>query len=333
MRQAVDGPALFAILAAPHAECVRDPGITCDARYDVQQGGFEIPGRAAPHERHRAGHDGRQSRAGCRARRCEAKSHSRAVCRFAGASSAAGPRHGGVPRESDGRLQPPVRSRQGRAAAPGASAPSATFHRAPSHDRGPHLADRVWRSRRVTDRARRGARSAAGWRREPGRRLARERGGKRRRARSAWQPVNTARSFLLRKLRGTLGADEGAPMPSGGAPLTATEIALVAAWIAGGAPGRARSRCPRAPTPASYTEPPPLPTAPAATSRARGALLQPGRSRRDASGTGATAVDVPIRKIEGRPQPPATHHFACLVPERCHATATGRGSRIDNLRA
>lgn len=49
-------------------------------------------------------------------------------------------------------------------------------------------------------------------------------------------PGNPGNSFLIDKLRGTLGSTEGERMPRGLAPLPAREIALVEAWIAAGAP-------------------------------------------------------------------------------------------------
>jgi hypothetical protein len=52
-------------------------------------------------------------------------------------------------------------------------------------------------------------------------------------------PGDPDRSFLLRKLAGTLGAGEGAPMPFGGSHLPAGSIDLVRRWIAAGAPADA----------------------------------------------------------------------------------------------
>ena len=48
-------------------------------------------------------------------------------------------------------------------------------------------------------------------------------------------PGDPTNSFLLRKLTGALGGAEGAPMPFGGAPLSASSIDLVRRWIAAGA--------------------------------------------------------------------------------------------------
>ena len=52
-------------------------------------------------------------------------------------------------------------------------------------------------------------------------------------------PGDPDRSFLLRKLEGTLAPDEGQPMPRVGSPLPPTLIDLVRRWIAAGAPADA----------------------------------------------------------------------------------------------
>jgi hypothetical protein len=52
-------------------------------------------------------------------------------------------------------------------------------------------------------------------------------------------PGDPERSFLLAKLRGTLGPDEGTPMPQVGGTLPAGRIELVRRWIAAGAPADA----------------------------------------------------------------------------------------------
>jgi len=52
-------------------------------------------------------------------------------------------------------------------------------------------------------------------------------------------PGDPDRSFLLRKLEGTLAPDEGQPMPRIGSPLPPTLIDLVRRWIAAGAPADA----------------------------------------------------------------------------------------------
>src|SRR5262249_62348142 len=53
-------------------------------------------------------------------------------------------------------------------------------------------------------------------------------------------PGDPDASFLVRKLRGTLAAGEGSRMPLVGAPLVDDELALVEAWVAGGAPRAGR---------------------------------------------------------------------------------------------
>ena len=53
-------------------------------------------------------------------------------------------------------------------------------------------------------------------------------------------PGDPDRSFLLRKLEGALGPDEGQPMPRVGAQLPPALIDLVRRWIAAGAPADAR---------------------------------------------------------------------------------------------
>ena len=52
-------------------------------------------------------------------------------------------------------------------------------------------------------------------------------------------PGDPDRSFLLRKLEGTLGPDEGQPMPRVGSQLPPALIDLVRRWIAAGAPADA----------------------------------------------------------------------------------------------
>jgi hypothetical protein len=48
-------------------------------------------------------------------------------------------------------------------------------------------------------------------------------------------PDDPARSFLLDKLTGTLGAGEGSAMPLGGIPLRSDQIEMIRSWIANGA--------------------------------------------------------------------------------------------------
>jgi hypothetical protein len=125
------------------------------------------------------------------------------------------------------------------------------------------------------------------------------------------QPGDVGASFLSAKLHGTLAVGEGDPMPRVGAALTDVEIALVDAWIAGGAPET--GEVPGAPElpPLVYEDTPPLDPPPGGFQIVLdGPELAPGQEQEGCLWVAApTPVDVPIRKIEIALNP-GTHHFA-----------------------
>jgi hypothetical protein len=139
---------------------------------------------------------------------------------------------------------------------------------------------------------------------EPDNAAAREKG---------WLRVTAAdvgRSFLSVKIRGTVGPDEGSRMPLTGDPLTVTELELIDAWIAAGAPPNGEvDGAPELP-PRVYEETPPLsPPANGYQLVLDGPTLAPGQEQEGCLWVPApTASDVPIRAVEIALNP-GTHHF------------------------
>jgi hypothetical protein len=124
-------------------------------------------------------------------------------------------------------------------------------------------------------------------------------------------PGDPADSFLVRKLRGTLGAEEGGRMPLTGAPLAADEIGVIEAWIAAGAPRSGRvDGAPCLPPPDFVpVTPPPVPIGGYQLALA-GPTLQPGEEQE-----GCLWVPTPYAQdfVVGEWQftlNPGTHHFA-----------------------
>jgi len=130
------------------------------------------------------------------------------------------------------------------------------------------------------------------------------------------QPGSADGSFLSQKLRGALLPGEGSQMPLNGSALPADEVALIDAWIRGGAP--ATGRVPDAPCllPNEYV-PTPAPPVPAGGYQIRldGPVLQPGQEQE-----GCMWVQVPnatnfaVGKWEFALNP-GTHHFAIFPYE------------------
>ena len=131
-------------------------------------------------------------------------------------------------------------------------------------------------------------------------------------------------SFLVHKLRGTLAAGEGSRMPLVGAPLSDDEIALVEAWIAGGAPrgGRVESApCLPPPEFVPVTQPP----VPAGGYQLEldGPTLQPGQEQE-----GCLWIPTPYPRdfTVGSWEftlNPGTHHFAVFQWDKPGAPTTG----------
>jgi hypothetical protein len=124
------------------------------------------------------------------------------------------------------------------------------------------------------------------------------------------KPGDVVGSFLSAKLRGTLAADEGDPMPSGDDPVPAVAVDLIDAWIAAGAPQSGHVEgAPELP-PRIYTETPPLaPPANGFQMVLEGPVLQPKQEQEGCLWVPAPPADVAVQRIEYALNP-GTHHFA-----------------------
>lgn len=124
-------------------------------------------------------------------------------------------------------------------------------------------------------------------------------------------PFAAAASFLSQKLHGTLAAGEGSQMPLVGAPLGATELALVDAWINGGAP--ATGVVPGAPClpPLQYVQPDPPPVPPGGYQLVlEGPTLLPGEEQEGCLWMPVPGgADFDVGRWEFVLNP-GTHHFA-----------------------
>jgi hypothetical protein len=124
-------------------------------------------------------------------------------------------------------------------------------------------------------------------------------------------PGDPAASFLSQKLHGTLAPGEGSQMPLIGPQLPAEELALIDAWIRGGAP--ATGRVPDAPCllPNEYV-PTPAPPVPAGGYQIvlDGPVLQPGQEQEGCVWIRLpNTTDFTVGKWEFALNP-GTHHFA-----------------------
>jgi len=124
-------------------------------------------------------------------------------------------------------------------------------------------------------------------------------------------PGDPAASFLSQKLHGTLVPGEGSQMPLIGPPLPADELALIDAWIRGGAP--ATGRVPHAPClqPNAYvlTPAPPVPAG-GYQILLDGPTLQPGQEQEGCFWMQVpNTTDFTVGKWEFALNP-GTHHFA-----------------------
>ena len=143
------------------------------------------------------------------------------------------------------------------------------------------------------------------------------------------KPGDVAGSFLSAKVHGTLGPDEGSPMPLSGDPLTEKEIALIDAWIAAGAPETAEvPGVPELP-PLVYQETPPLaPPANGYQLVLDGPTLQAGEEQEGCLWLPSpVATDVPIAKYEIALNP-GTHHF--VIWQHSGATPPPLGTWLYN---
>ncbi len=124
-------------------------------------------------------------------------------------------------------------------------------------------------------------------------------------------PGDAGASFLAQKLHGTLAAGEGSQMPLGRPPLPADELALIDAWIAGGAP--AIGRVPGTPClqPNEYIPTPAPPVPPGGHQiLLDGPVLQPGQEQEGCMWIEApNTTDFTVGKWEFALNP-GTHHFS-----------------------
>jgi len=129
-------------------------------------------------------------------------------------------------------------------------------------------------------------------------------------------PGDASASFLSQKLHGTLAAGEGSQMPLIGPALPAEELALIDAWIAGGAP--ATGRVPGAPClqPNEYVPTPAPPVPPGGYQiLLDGPVLQPGQEQEGCFWMRVpNTTDFLIGKWEFALNP-GTHHFAVFPYE------------------
>jgi hypothetical protein len=130
-------------------------------------------------------------------------------------------------------------------------------------------------------------------------------------------PGGAAASFLSQKVHGDLAQGEGSQMPLIGGPLSGLELALIDAWIDGGAP--ATGRVPDAPClPAFEYVPTQRPQAPQGGYQIEldGPVLQPGQEQ---EGCLWIPTPNPSDFVAGRWEfhlNPGTHHFAILEYNR-----------------
>ena len=130
------------------------------------------------------------------------------------------------------------------------------------------------------------------------------------------QPGSANGSFLSQKLRGALLPGEGSQMPLIGPPLPANEVALIDAWIRGGAPATGRVADAPCLLPNEYV-PTPAPPAPAGGYQIRldGPVLQPGQEQEGCMWVQVpNATDFAVGKWEFALNP-GTHHFAIFPYE------------------
>jgi hypothetical protein len=137
-------------------------------------------------------------------------------------------------------------------------------------------------------------------------------------------PGDAAASFLSQKLHGNLLPGEGSQMPLVGGPLPAIEVALVDAWIDGGAPPT--GRVPNAPclpafeyVPTSQPSPPPG----GYQLSLDGPVLQPGQEEEGCLWIPTpNGADFPVGRWEFYLNP-GTHHFAIFEYNRSGAPPLG----------
>jgi hypothetical protein len=143
-------------------------------------------------------------------------------------------------------------------------------------------------------------------------------------------PFDAGASFLSQKLHATLRPGEGSPMPAVGRRLSATELALVDAWIDGGAPAVGVVAGAPCPPEEEYVPADPLPPPPGGYQiLLQGPTLQPGQEEEGCLWIRApNAANFDVGSWEFSLNP-GTHHFAVFEYNRAGSPATGIWRRND----
>jgi hypothetical protein len=134
---------------------------------------------------------------------------------------------------------------------------------------------------------------------------------------------NPAASFLSQKLHGTMGVGEGGQMPVVGGPLTTTELLLIDAWIAAGAPQVGHVAGAPCLPPETYEPAPPLSPPPGGYQIVlNGPTLNPGQEQEGCMWIPVpNATDFDVSKWEFSLNP-GTHHFAIFEWNRAGTPVT-----------